>query len=78
LSFELTMSGGVLFGVVWGSIYVAIAANLGATWAFLIGLYLYRDVICRMIQGNVKFKAIDKAVAQEGFKIVLLSCPSSC
>ncbi|OKH14780.1 TVP38/TMEM64 family protein [Fischerella major NIES-592] len=69
----LTMSGGVLFGVVWGSVYVAIAATLGATWAFLIGRYLCRDVVCRMIQGNAKFKAIDKAVAQEGFKIVLLT-----
>lgn len=69
----LTMSGGVLFGVVWGSVYVAIAATLGATWAFLIGRYLCRDVICRMIQGNAKFKAIDKAVAKEGFKIVLLT-----
>ncbi len=69
----LTMSGGVLFGVVWGSIYVAIAATLGATWAFLIGRYLCRDVVCRMIQGNAKFKAIDKAVTKEGFKIVLLT-----
>lgn len=69
----LTMSGGVLFGVVWGSVYVAIAATLGATWAFLIGRYLCRDVICRTIQSNVKFQAIDKAVAKEGFKIVLLT-----
>jgi uncharacterized membrane protein YdjX (TVP38/TMEM64 family) len=69
----LTMSGGVLFGVFWGSVYVFIAATLGATWAFLIGRYLCRDVICRMIQGNVKFQAIDQAVAKEGFKIVLLT-----
>ncbi|MEA5574700.1 TVP38/TMEM64 family protein [Calothrix sp. UHCC 0171] len=69
----LTMSGGVLFGVFWGSVYVAIAATLGATWAFLIGRYLCRDVICKTIQSNVKFQAIDKAVAKEGFKIVLLT-----
>ncbi|MBW4667323.1 MAG: TVP38/TMEM64 family protein [Cyanomargarita calcarea GSE-NOS-MK-12-04C] len=69
----LTMSGGVLFGVVWGSVYVAIAATLGATWAFFLGRCLCRDVICRMIQSNVKFQAIDKAVAKEGFKIVLLT-----
>jgi uncharacterized membrane protein YdjX (TVP38/TMEM64 family) len=69
----LTMTGGVLFGVVWGSVYVAIAATLGATWAFLIGRYLCQDVVGRMIQGNAKFKALDKAVAKEGFKIVLLT-----
>ncbi|WP_414541590.1 hypothetical protein [Nostoc sp. CCY0012] len=63
----LFIPGALLFGVVLGSVYVFMAA----TFVFLIGHYLCRDVICRMIQGNVKFKAIDKAVAQEGFKIVL-------
>ena len=32
---------------VWGSIYVSIAATLGATCAFLVGRYLARDVIAR-------------------------------
>jgi uncharacterized membrane protein YdjX (TVP38/TMEM64 family) len=35
----LTLSAGFLFGVVQGSIYVSIAATLGATVAFLIGRY---------------------------------------
>lgn len=69
----LTMSAGMLFGVIWGSIYVIIAATLGATSAFLIGRYFCRKIICRMIQSNPKFQAIDKAVAKEGFKIVLLT-----
>ncbi|MEA5577774.1 TVP38/TMEM64 family protein [Anabaena sp. UHCC 0451] len=69
----LTMSGGVLFGLVWGSIYVVIAATLGATGAFFIGRCLCRKVICRMIENHPQFQAIDKAIAQEGFKIVLLT-----
>lgn len=69
----LTMAGGVLFGVVWGSIYVAIAATLGATVAFTIGRYLCQDAVCRLIQDHPKFQALDKAVAQSGFKIVLLT-----
>jgi uncharacterized membrane protein YdjX (TVP38/TMEM64 family) len=69
----LTMSGGVLFGVGWGSVYVAIAAILGATWAFAIGRYLFRDLFDRLIQGHPKFEAIDKAVAADGFKVVLLT-----
>lgn len=69
----LTMSGGVLFGVVWGSVYVAIAATLGAIWAFTIGRYLCREMFFRMIQGHPKFEAIDTAVAEDGFKIVLLT-----
>ncbi len=69
----LTLGGGALFGVFWGSIYVFIAATLGATSAFLIGRYLTRDWVAQQITGNIKFQAIDRAVAQEGLKIVLLT-----
>ena len=69
----LTLGGGVLFGLFWGSVYVFVAATLGATFAFLIGRYLSRDWVSKQIEGNAKFKAINEAVAREGFKIVLLT-----
>ncbi|MGK7933583.1 MAG: TVP38/TMEM64 family protein [Microcystaceae cyanobacterium] len=69
----LTLGAGVIFGVIWGSIYVFIGATLGATAAFLVGRYLARNWIAKKIEGNTKFSAIDKAVATEGFKIVLLT-----
>jgi uncharacterized membrane protein YdjX (TVP38/TMEM64 family) len=69
----LTLGAGVVFGVVWGSIYVFIGATLGAIGAFLVGRYLARGWISNKIAGNQKFAAIDRAVAQEGFKIVLLT-----
>ena len=69
----LTLGAGALFGVVWGSIYVSIASTLGATAAFLVGRYLTRDAIARKIEGNERFAAIDKAVANEGWKIVGLT-----
>lgn len=69
----LTLGGGVIFGVVWGSIYVFIAATLGATGAFLIGRYLSRDWVCRQLEKHPKFKAIDEAVTREGLKIVFLT-----
>ncbi|MEQ9552019.1 MAG: TVP38/TMEM64 family protein [Coleofasciculus sp. G3-WIS-01] len=69
----LTLKGGCLFGVVWGSIYVTIAATFGAICAFLIGRYLSRDWVCRKIETNPKFKVINQAVKQEGWKIVLLT-----
>lgn len=69
----LTLKGGCLFGVFWGSIYVLIAALLGATLAFLIGRYLSRDWVCRQMKKNPKFKVIDRAVAKQGWKIVLLT-----
>lgn len=69
----LTLGAGVVFGVVWGSLYVFIGATLGATAAFIIGRYLARNWVARKIEGNKKFTAIDKAVGKEGLKIVLLT-----
>ena len=69
----LTLGGGALFGVVLGSVYVSISATLGATAAFLAGRYLARDAIARKIGKNEKFAAIDRAVVDEGWKIVLLT-----
>jgi len=73
----LTLKGGCLFGWFWGSVYVLIAAILGAIIAFLIGRYCSRDWVARKIGKNSKFNAIDRAVGKEGFKIVLLTrlCP---
>ncbi|NDJ21782.1 TVP38/TMEM64 family protein [Nostoc sp. B(2019)] len=69
----LTLKGGCLFGVFWGSVYVLIAAIVGAIFAFLIGRYLSRDWITQLMDKHPKFKAIDLAVAKEGWKIVLLT-----
>jgi uncharacterized membrane protein YdjX (TVP38/TMEM64 family) len=69
----LTFGAGVLFGVIRGSIIVSIAATLGATCAFLVGRYFARDWVAQKIQANEKFKAIDEAVAREGWKIVGLT-----
>ncbi len=69
----LTLGGGAIFGVLWGSVYVFVGAAVGATLAFLVGRYLARDWVARQIEGNAKFQAVDRAIAQEGFKIVLLT-----
>jgi uncharacterized membrane protein YdjX (TVP38/TMEM64 family) len=69
----VTLGGGAIFGVVWGSLYVFIGAALGATAAFLIGRYLARDLVYKQIAGNEKFRKIDEAVGKEGFKIVFLT-----
>ena len=69
----LTLGAGVVFGVVLGSLYVFVGATLGAIAAFLVGRYLARNWISKKIDGNAKFTAIDRAVADEGFKIVLLT-----
>lgn len=69
----LTLGAGVLFGVGLGSLYVFVGAASGATLAFLIGRYLARDWVSQNIAGNPQFQAVDQAIAQDGFKIVLLT-----
>jgi uncharacterized membrane protein YdjX (TVP38/TMEM64 family) len=69
----LTLGAGVVFGVVWGSIYVFIGATIGATAAFLVGRYLARGWVAKKIADNKSFAAIDRAVGREGLKIVLLT-----
>ncbi|MGB3654579.1 MAG: TVP38/TMEM64 family protein [Rivularia sp. (in: cyanobacteria)] len=69
----LTLKGGCLFGFLWGSVYVLIAAIIGATFAFLVGRFISRDWVYQQIGNKPKFQAIDKAVAKNGFKIVFLT-----
>ncbi|MDA0991246.1 MAG: TVP38/TMEM64 family protein [Verrucomicrobia bacterium] len=69
----LTLGAGAVFGLVQGTIYTSIASILGASAAFLVGRYLARDKIAKKIAGDAKFKAIDEAVAEEGWKIVGLT-----
>lgn len=68
-----TLGGGFLFGLGWGVVYVLAGATLGAIASFLVGRYLARDWVTRKLEHHPKFKAIDEAIAREGWRIVLLA-----
>jgi uncharacterized membrane protein YdjX (TVP38/TMEM64 family) len=68
----LTVGGGFVFGMFWGSVYVLIAATISANLTFIIARYLARDWIAHKVASHPKFKAIDDAVAREGWKVVAL------
>jgi uncharacterized membrane protein YdjX (TVP38/TMEM64 family) len=68
----LTLAAGAIFGLAEGTLYVILAATLGATLAFLIARHGARAAIERRIQGDERFAAIDRAVGAEGRKIVFL------
>ncbi|MEG4984616.1 TVP38/TMEM64 family protein [Microcoleus sp. BR0-C5] len=73
----LTLGGGAIFGLWWGSVYVFAASILGAVFAFAIGRYLCRDRVVKYMESHPKFKDLDRAVSQQGLKIVFLTrlCP---
>ncbi|KAL6525310.1 hypothetical protein OROMI_030903 [Orobanche minor] len=66
----LTMSAGLLFGSVTGTIIVSISGTLAASVAFLIARYFARERILKLVGGNKKFLAIDKAIGENGFGVV--------
>jgi uncharacterized membrane protein YdjX (TVP38/TMEM64 family) len=68
----LTMLGGAIFGLLWGTTWVFLGAILGASAAFLIARYVARDSIEQKLKGNERFAAIDRAVGVQGLKIVFL------
>ena len=69
----LTLGAGAVYGVVYGSLIVSLASTLGATAAFLVGRHLARDAVARRVSANPRFAALDQAVADEGWKIVVLT-----
>lgn len=68
----LTLAAGALFGLGEGTVLVLVAATLGASVAFLIARYLARGFVERRLQHDARFAAIDRAIGEEGRKIVLL------
>jgi len=68
----LTLGAGFIFKLLVGTITASIGSTLGACAAFLVGRTVGRDWVAKKVAKNEKFTAIDNAVGQEGFKIVLL------
>jgi len=69
----LTLGAGFIFKVIIGTLTISIGSTLGACAAFLVGRTVARKWIAGKVAQNPKFAAIGEAVAQQGFKIVLLT-----
>ena len=65
----LTIGAGVIFGVVRGSIYVSIAATLGATAAFLVGRYLARDWVSARLKATRSSRRSTKRWVKKGGRL---------
>ncbi len=68
----LTLAAGVIFGLLTGSIIVLIGATAGAMAAFLLGRTIFRRYVEARVASNPKMAAVDRAIAREGTKIMLL------
>ena len=69
----LTLGAGPLFGFWQGLLIVIISANLAAFCAYLLARTALRQRVAQWAADNPKFAALDRAIGQNGFKMVLLS-----
>ncbi len=60
----MTLVGGAIFGLLWGTVIVSFASTLGATLAFLASRFLLRDWVQEKF--GDKLKPINDGVAKEG------------
>eukprot|EP01080_Neovahlkampfia_damariscottae_P007373 gene7373-11695_t len=67
----LTFSCGVIWGY-YGMIIACIETSIGASCAFIVGRYFFRSSVESTIKEYPKLKFIDKAISEEGWKMVLI------
>ncbi|QSB02591.1 FAD-dependent oxidoreductase [Methylomonas sp. EFPC1] len=60
----LTLAGGAVFGLLWGTLIVSFASSIGATLAFLAARFLFRDWVKSRF-GN-RLQTIDDGVTRDG------------
>lgn len=68
----LTLAGGALFGIVRGTLFVFVAAVIGSSLSFVIARYLARPWVEKRIAASASFASIDRAIAEQGRRIVFL------
>lgn len=68
----LTLAAGAIFGLGLGLAYVMTGAVISASLSFFIARYLARGVVERRLLDNPRFRAIDRAVGEQGLRVVLL------
>jgi uncharacterized membrane protein YdjX (TVP38/TMEM64 family) len=65
-----TVSAGLIYGIVGGTLVALTGAVIGATLAFLVARYLLRQNIEELTKKNPRFRAIDDAIGKNGWKII--------
>ena len=60
----MTLVAGAMFGLIWGTILVSFASTIGATLAFLVSRFLFRDAIQKRFYKQMQ--VINTGIKREG------------
>jgi len=69
----ITVLGGVVFGPVWGTVYVWIAATIGVALAFLVARYAVRSTVEGWVRASPRLARVDGHITEHGWRIVMLT-----
>ncbi len=68
----LCFAAGLLFPLLSGIVYVAIATYIAATVIFMLGRYLFREKVQKLLVKHQRFAKLDNILAHDSLKIMLL------
>jgi len=68
----LTLAAGAVFGLARGTAYAFAGAMIGLSAAFLVARYAARRRVESRLASRPRFRAVDRAVGRDGWKIVAL------
>ncbi len=60
----LTLAGGAVFGLIWGTLIVSFASTIGATLAFLAARFLFQDTVTTHFASRLKI--INQGIERDG------------
>jgi dihydrolipoamide dehydrogenase len=60
----LTLAGGAVFDLLWGTVIVSFASSIGATLAFLAARFLFRDTV--KLRFGTRLQTIDEGINRDG------------
>ena len=68
----LTILGGILFGVLWGTLINWLSAGIGAMISFIVARYLGSDVVSKFLKKQESLKGLHDTIDNIGFHSVFI------
>ena len=60
----MTLAGGAIFGLLWGTVIVSFASSIGATLAFLVARFLFRDTVQKRF--GEQLRKVNEGIRRDG------------
>lgn len=69
----LSLLAGLVFGPVFGTLWIVIGATMGAALAFLVGRYAARGLVEGWTANNERIRGLDRGVEKHGWRMLIIT-----